>query len=78
MTFAVLDHDCKLAGFYHWHNESNYIWTELKMNVSNALTDLVNIKREGSIPLDAVLPSYRSCLVHTVDRFHSKDMFSCD
>jgi len=57
VTFAVLDHDCKLAGFYHWHNESNYIWTELKMNVSNALTDLVNIKREGSIPLDAVRPS---------------------
>jgi len=37
---------------------------------TDTMRDLVNVKREGKILQDAMLP-YRCSLVHTVDRFGS-------
>jgi len=45
--------------------------------MTDTVTDLVDIKRNGNILQDARLPS-RSYLVHTVDRFDSGGWFTCD
>jgi len=42
------------------------------------VTDLVNTKHVGNRQQDAMLSSYRSCLVHPVDRFDSEGWFSSD
>jgi len=39
---------------------------------------MANSEHVGNTQQDAMLPSYRSCLVHPVDRFDSEGWFSSD
>jgi len=50
----------------------------LIVTATDTMTDLVNNNCEGSILLDVLRFLPGSCLVHTVDRFHSKGWFSCE
>jgi len=42
------------------------------------VTDLANTEHVGNRQQDAMFPSYRSCLVHAVDRFDSQGWFSSE